>query len=423
MTETEEAFYSEAMDVEVDEWDMGYDCQFVSEPPEDLLCLICTFVAKDPQQVTCCGRVYCLGCIGKQREESPKCPNCSRMISYFPDSRSKRHIQSLRVRCYSCGLGCVWEGELRNLTAHEKQCTFVRVECPNKCSEVVLRKDLGQHTNASCPRRRYKCPYCHQFGTYRAITSVHVQECPEVVVACPNRCGVPNVARGRLAAHKETCPNEEVSCRYGEVGCNSWLPRKLMLQHENESQAQHLQLSMQTVSTLKRTVNKMKTFLQLKPPIACFKVANFHELRSSETDWTSPPFYSHPGGYKLCLNVEPNGFETGKGTHISVFIYVMKGKNDKSLPWPCKAHVTVELLNQLHDEAHRRCTIDLENEEASRVGEGVSTGNGYGPHTFVPLDELTCNAMTNTHFLKGDCLYFQVRVACDTVYRPWLEEI
>lgn len=410
------------METESSGWESGYDCRFVREPPDDLICLICTFVAREPRQVTCCGRVFCRGCLERHRVDSPKCPNCSRMISSFPDSRSERQIRELEVHCSSYGLGCSWVGTLRNLQAHEAHCSLTRVECPNKCSEVVLRRDLDRHTSELCPRRRFKCPYCHQYGTFRAITSVHMQECPEVVVACPNHCGTRNVTRCQLASHKETCPEEEVLCCYGDVGCSTWLPRRQMAQHEATSQAQHLRLSMQTIATLKKTVNRMKTYLQLKPPVACFKVTNFRRLKKNQLDWTSPPFYSHPGGYKLCLNVESNGYDTGKGTHISVFVYIMKGDDDKSLPWPCKAHVTVELLNQLHDEGHFRHTIDLENEEASRVGEEGTTGNGYGPHKFIAHDELACNVMTDTQYLKDDCLYFRVRVACDNVYRPWLEE-
>jgi hypothetical protein len=40
----------------------GYDHQFVEPPSNDLLCLICLCVARDPQQINCCGKVLCKGC-------------------------------------------------------------------------------------------------------------------------------------------------------------------------------------------------------------------------------------------------------------------------------------------------------------------------------------------------------------------------
>ena len=40
----------------------------------------------------------------------------------------------------------------------------------------------------------------------------------------------------------------------------------------------------------------------------------------------SQPFYLIPGGYKLCILVDANGF--GDGGHAFVFVYLMKGEND-----------------------------------------------------------------------------------------------
>ena len=36
--------------------------------------------------------------------------------------------------------------------------------------------------------------------------------------------------------------------------------------------------------------------------------------------WNSPPFYTHPHGYKLCIEVDANGCSEGEGTHISIII-------------------------------------------------------------------------------------------------------
>ena len=44
------------------------------------------------------------------------------------------------------------------------------------------------------------------------------------------------------------------------------------------------------------------------------------------TIWWSPPFYTHHGGYKMCLRVFPNGNRSGENTHISVYINILKGE-------------------------------------------------------------------------------------------------
>ncbi len=67
----------------------GYDLQFMSEPPDALMCLICTLVAKDPQQMDCCGRVYCTLCLSEHKKHSDKCPQCRKAGNSFNDKKSE----------------------------------------------------------------------------------------------------------------------------------------------------------------------------------------------------------------------------------------------------------------------------------------------------------------------------------------------
>nr|XP_031533356.1 TNF receptor-associated factor 1 isoform X2 [Vicugna pacos] len=48
----------------------------------------------------------------------------------------------------------------------------------------------------------------------------------------------------------------------------------------------------------------------------------------------SPAFYTAKYGYKLCLRLYLNGDGTGKRTHLSLFIVIMRGEYDALLPWP-----------------------------------------------------------------------------------------
>ena len=69
-----------------------YDYKFITEPDDDLKCLICLSVAKDPWQHGKCGILLCKECIDKNGKRKP-CPNC-RMEQplYFEDTRSKYSI-------------------------------------------------------------------------------------------------------------------------------------------------------------------------------------------------------------------------------------------------------------------------------------------------------------------------------------------
>ena len=66
----------------------GYDHQFVDKYSDGLNCLICLCVARDPQQVTCCGKLLCRVCLEEYREGSNSCPHCRKHISTFADTKS-----------------------------------------------------------------------------------------------------------------------------------------------------------------------------------------------------------------------------------------------------------------------------------------------------------------------------------------------
>jgi len=53
----------------------GYQCKFIDEIPDDLLCKSCTHVARQPHLTSCCGAHYCHTCITailQDREAMPQ---------------------------------------------------------------------------------------------------------------------------------------------------------------------------------------------------------------------------------------------------------------------------------------------------------------------------------------------------------------
>ena len=76
----------------------GYDCDFVETPPEDLICKICHFPARDPQQTnTCCGQSFCAMCLSKYMDskilDNKQCPFCKTVpFTFVPDARTKRYV-------------------------------------------------------------------------------------------------------------------------------------------------------------------------------------------------------------------------------------------------------------------------------------------------------------------------------------------
>ena len=68
-------------------------------------------------------------------------------------------------------------------------------------------------------------------------------------------------------------------------------------------------------------------------------------LANPSTPLTSPPWYTTPDGYKLCTHLYLSGNGTGLGTHLSIFLSVMKGEFDRILLWPLKCRMSFSLLD------------------------------------------------------------------------------
>ena len=63
--------------------------KFVTEPDDELKCLICLGVARDPLQHEECGKLFCKECLEKVGRDKP-CPNCRDTKSnYYVDKKSK----------------------------------------------------------------------------------------------------------------------------------------------------------------------------------------------------------------------------------------------------------------------------------------------------------------------------------------------
>lgn len=135
-------------------------------------------------------------------------------------------------------------------------------------------------------------------------------------------------------------------------------------------------------------------------------LSNFEQRKKDGDVWYSPPFYTHPEGYKMCLLVASGGLNDGAKTHLSLYLVVIKGEYDETLKWPLTGKFTLQLLSQKGDERHftKMVTFDYtaSHEVTGRVvnGERAARCRGYGrfiPHTYL-----------KPAYLQNDCLKFYI---------------
>ena len=58
---------------------------------------------------------------------------------------------------------------------------------------------------------------------------------------------------------------------------------------------------------------------------ACYLIIVHMLVRLRSFACSTSNFYTHPHGYQMCVEVNPYGTGGGKGTHVSIFTYLMKG--------------------------------------------------------------------------------------------------
>ena len=96
--------------------------------------------------------------------------------------------------------------------------------------------------------------------------------------------------------------------------------------------------------------------------------------KNNEALYTDP-FYTSKGGYKVTLRVYPNGQQgVNEGTHVSVFVYLMKGANDNNLQFPMTGIFTVQMMNWKGDSQHVTHVIKFDEDIPIECRKRVITG-------------------------------------------------
>ena len=124
--------------------------------------------------------------------------------------------------------------------------------------------------------------------------------------------------------------------------------------------------------------------------------------------WHSPPFYTEPVGYKLCIKVS----KSESGTHMSLYVYIMRGEYDSRLEWPFKGSITIQLVNHKKPEDNHEVTLRFSEKPSNRVTSGEMAKSGWGFARFISYNNLKSSTDTRRYIID-DCLTFRVTNVLD----------
>ena len=399
----------------------GYDYEFVAPPPKSLECSVCLLILRDPHVISCCGNEFCQACIERVQRDGKPCPLCNKPgFTTFLHKKLVREVNALVVRCPQKELGCNWEGELGQVKKHlnpgegtSEGCGYIPVICSYGCGVELPRCKLPKHEFEVCPKR----PIERQIGSLMLKLETVIidnqllrQELDKVKDTHQNELKKMNTTVSDLqqqnkklksdleanAVHLLTPPAVVTDLRQ-ELD-------KVKGTHQNEMQ------KMKTmISDLQQQNEKLKNDLEQKcaslesitvhlttPPVY-FRIDNFEHLKSTDQIWSSDPFYSHPGGYKMMLKVHPNGFKSSRGYQMSVFIHLRRGEFDDQLQWPFNGEITIETFNLQTKKWLKPQLIELSVQEMSSVSDGLVDiiskptkfcNHGYGYPAYISHTEV-----------------------------------
>ena len=430
----------------------GYDFQFVDTPLDIFLCKICHLPSKEPHLSVCCGHTFCKSCLdgikqtkshqgdkGRRRGFSilkVSCPMCrSEDFSTIFNKQNERSIKNLHVLCTNKEEGCDWQGEINEITSHLENsdgCQFEEVDCSNDCGQILQRQNLSSHVETECPCREVDCQYCQLSDEYQLIEGQHKEECPKLPICCPNECEAGSIPREDMEDHKLQCPLEVIECEYHSMGCHVTVMRKDQHTHEKEKMGEHLQLTkcklMDTKEHYEAKISELESALQQSHALmnllfgertielstkalllssgdqvlpVIVRMSEYTKKKEDDEDWYSDPFYTHEEGYKMQLNVLPGGYDKGKETYLSVYLYLLKGPHDDKLRWPLEKKFKVTLLNQSSDTEHHSVTRSVDG--GKRIICSSDSKDVWHKSQFIKT--LT---LQHSQYLKSDSLFFKV---------------
>ncbi|XP_065661962.1 uncharacterized protein LOC100201887 [Hydra vulgaris] len=299
----------------------GYDADFVNEVPLDLECGICLFVVREPVQILACGHRFCSHCfenLKKLPADRLRCPKDNASIDtnkVFPDTAALRTVSNLTVRCSKTGEGCLWQGALRELENHLKDCSF------NNPKNLIQEHMLNQISALEEALKKKDQEYLHLKNENFRLEQEFIKFKKET----------------ENSTISTSIRLDELLVSYNDLSSR-------IQQVEKRKKADSITCSLPNQNTLKETpkilIAQSKVINLVKKPAPCYV---WKMNRNSGSRQTSPKFYSSDKGY-LCQ------LKARKSVHLCLDI--LKGDFDWQLVWPFNMKVEFVCFNKFLSERH-----------------------------------------------------------------------
>ena len=132
-----------------------------------------------------------------------------------------------------------------------------------------------------------------------------------------------------------------------------------------------------------------------------FTMHNFKQYQTPNETWNSPSFYTHQKGYKMRLQIFPNG--TSYDNYLSVRIMIIQGEYDEQLEWPFQGGFEVQLLNQRAGNNYTVVIAAPPPQLSTQIKFEEQQNNEWEESCFIAHWNL------QPYFLINDCIKIRIR--------------
>ena len=294
-----------------------------------------------------------------------------------------------------------------------------QVPCVNRCGNAIDSNRLADHIAYDCPLTIVDCMFKHagcEVRVPRKDMPIHlahavVYHLSKQTAAYEERLKLIEAENERLALR---C--KRLEAKHEELEQHvSWLSHTISSIPRDYDNERDVYVNTSNLSPHNRPLTN--PYLMCASPTessvasmessvrpATLIMMSFEQHKRNNDDWISQPFYTHSQGYKMCLRVTANGQGSGKGTHITVAVYLMKGEFDNHLEWPFRGDITIQLLNQREDGVDHTRIIHQAQGERGIGSDAEKFISAWGINKFKAHSELY------PMYVKHDSLKFRILI-------------
>ena len=350
----------------------------------------------------------------------------------------RQHVKDHEAICNQHPIECTACGMMyrqQHHSQHMKVCIFATVKCPLSivgCTSVIMNKDVPKHFDEYLPNHHAlvaKLILDLQIKM-KEVKRLILQEYEERATHLRNRIQQLNTAI--FAAHEKIAALKQALCRGQEE------MRDLQKAYETMScnYAAQIGVGKKEIQVLREGIERLQfcskvrlygpplprphpilSHPQKMPPAAMlpftFTITDFSKKKKHSVVVHSPPFFTHHGGYKMCLQVFCNGNERGTGKYLAIYAYLVKGEHDRHLHWPFYGSITVKIRNLVTNARHHVRTITFDGQTNAGEGECFSQLKSFGHWNFMPFSALFpgVNFLSESRYISNGCLKIDVSSA------------